>query len=80
MNKLTMIRKTIAFDEKTVDELNHFARKEKRGFSSALRYALKIGLLALNNPELTVEEIKDIIEAQVDYQTGRISELNPEDL
>ena len=75
-----MIRKTVAFDEKTVDELNHFARREKRGFSSALRYALKIGLLGLDNPELTVAEIKDVIEAQVDNKTGRISELNPEDL
>ena len=75
-----MIRKTVAFDEKTVDELNHFARRENRGFSSALRYALKIGLLGLDNPELTVAEIKDVIEAQVDNKTGRISELNPEDL
>ena len=75
-----MIRKTIAIDEKTVNELNHYAKREERGFSSALRYALKIGLLALDNPELTVEEIKDIIEAQVDYETGRITELNPEDL
>jgi hypothetical protein len=75
-----MIRKAIAFDEKTVDELNHFARKEKMGFSNALRHALKIGLVALNNPELTAEEIKDIIEAQVDYETERISDLNPEDL
>jgi len=75
-----MIRKTISLEEKTVDELNHFARQEKRGFSSALRYALKIGLLSLNNPELTVEEIKYIIEAQADYDTGRISELSPEDL
>jgi len=75
-----MIRKTIAIDEKIVNELNHYAKREERDFSSALRYALKIGLLALDNPELTVEEIKDIIEAQVDYETGRITELNPEDL
>lgn len=75
-----MIRKTIAIDEKIVNELNHYAKREERDFSSALRYALKIGLLALDNPKLTVEEIKDIIEAQVDYETGRITELNPEDL
>lgn len=80
MQRLTMIRKTIAIDEKIVNELNHYAKREERDFSSALRYALKIGLLALDNPELTVEEIKDIIEAQVDYETGRITELNPEDL
>lgn len=79
MNKLTMIRKTIELDEKTVDELYLLASREKRGFASALRYALKIGLLALNNPVLTVKEIKDVIEAQADYETGRISELNPED-
>ena len=72
-----MIRKTIAFDEKTVGELNHYAKREEMNFSIALRYVLKIGLHALNNPEFTVEEIKDIIEAQVDYETGRISALNP---
>lgn len=75
-----MIRKTVTIDEKTINELDHYARKEARDFSSALRYALKIGLLALVNPDLTVAEIKDIIEAQVDYETGRVSELNPEDL
>jgi len=56
-----------------------YAKREERNFSNALRYALKIGLLGLNNPELTAEEIKDIIEAQVDYETGRISELRLED-
>lgn len=75
-----MIRKTVEIDKKTIDELVRYAKKEARDFSSALRYALKIGLLALDNPELTAEEIKDIIEAQVDYETGRISELKPEDL
>jgi len=68
-----MIRKTIEFDEKTVDELRYFAKREKRDFSSALRYALKIGLIAINNPELSGQEIKDIIDAQVDYEKGRIS-------
>jgi hypothetical protein len=80
MKRLTMIRKTIAIDEKTINELVRYARKEASDFSSALRYALKIGLLALDNPELTVKEIKDIIEAQVDYETGRISELKSEEL
>jgi metal-responsive CopG/Arc/MetJ family transcriptional regulator len=75
-----MVRKTVAIDEQLVDELNHYAKREERDFSSALRYALKIGLLALDNPELTVEEIKDIIEAQVDYETGRITELDLDDL
>jgi len=67
-------------DEDLVNGLDHFARSEERDFSSALRYALRIGLLALENPELTAEEIKDIIEAQVDYQTGRLAELNPKDI
>jgi len=80
MKRLTMIRKTIAIDEKTINELVRYAKREESDFSSALRYALKIGLLALVNPELTVAEIKDIIEAQVDYEKGRISELKPEDL
>ncbi len=75
-----MIRKTVAIDEKTINELVRYAKREQKDFSSSLRYALKIGLLGLDNPELTVAEIKDIIEAQVDNKTGRISELNPEDL
>ena len=75
-----MIRKTVAIDEKTINELVRYAKREQKDFSSSLRYALKIGLLGLDNPELTVAEIKDVIEAQVDNKTGRISELNPEDL
>ena len=61
-----MVRKTVAMD----------ARKEQRDFSGAMRYALRIGLLAIANPELTVQEIKDILEAQVDYETGDVSELS----
>ncbi len=80
MQEYEMVRKTVAMDEDLVSELDHFARSEERDFSSALRYALRIGLLALENPELTVGEIKDIIEAQVDYKMGRVAELNPEDI
>jgi metal-responsive CopG/Arc/MetJ family transcriptional regulator len=80
MQRYEMVRKTVAMDEDLVNELEHFAKGEDRDFSSALRYALRIGLLALENPELTVEEIKDIIEAQVDYEMGRITELNPQDI
>jgi metal-responsive CopG/Arc/MetJ family transcriptional regulator len=80
MQEYEMVRKTIAMDEDLVNELDHFAKSQERDFSSALRYALRIGLLALENPELTIEEIKDIIEAQVDYQMGRITELNPKDI
>jgi metal-responsive CopG/Arc/MetJ family transcriptional regulator len=80
MQEYEMVRKTVAMDEGLVNELDHFARSEERDFSSALRYALRIGLLALENPELTVEEIKDIIEAQVDYEMGRVAELSSKDV
>lgn len=75
-----MIRKTIAMDEDLVNDLNMFAKKEHRDFSGALRYALRIGLLALENPDLTVKEIKDILEAMVDYEMGNVSELDLKDL
>jgi len=75
-----MVRKTVAIDEDLIKDLDLFARKEQRDFSSALRYALRIGLLAIENPELTVQEIKDIIAAMVDYEMGDVSELNLKDL
>jgi len=71
-----MIRKTIAIDEDIISDLNILAKKEQRDFSSALRYTLRIGLLAVENPELTVQEIKDIIEARVDYEMGNVQELD----
>ena len=71
-----MIRKTVALDKELLEELNLFAKKDQRDFSGALRYALKIGLAAIENPELTIEEIKDIFEAAVDRQAGRVSELD----
>ena len=74
-----MVRKTVAFDEDLVRDLNILARKEQRDFSSAARYALRIGLLAIENPELTVEEIKNILEAKVDYEIGNVSALNLKD-
>jgi metal-responsive CopG/Arc/MetJ family transcriptional regulator len=80
MQEYEMVRKTVAMDEDLVNELDHFAKSEDRDFSSALRYALRIGLLALENPELTVEEIKDIIEALVDYEMGKMTELDPQDI
>lgn len=79
MRSVNMVRKTIMIDEKLVNDLNLFARKEQRDFSSAMRYALRIGLLAVENPELTVQEIKDILEAMVDYEMGNVSELNLKD-
>lgn len=75
-----MIRKTVAIDDDTIRDLDILARKEQRDFSGALRYALRIGILAIENPELTVQEIKDIIEARVDYEMRNVSELNPKDL
>ncbi len=75
-----MVRKTIMIDEDLARDLDHFARKEQRDFSGAMRYALKIGLLAIENPELTIQEIKDILEAMVDYEMGNVSELNLKDL
>jgi predicted transcriptional regulator len=75
---MKMIRKTVAISDELVRDLDIFARKEHRDFSGAMRYALRIGLLAIENPELTVQEIKDILEAKVDYEMGNLSELNPD--
>lgn len=75
-----MIRKSIIMDKHLYYELERFAKKEQRDFSNALRYTAKIGLIALGNPELTIEEIKDILEAQVDYEAGKVAELKLEDL
>ncbi len=75
-----MIRKTVMIDEDLANDLNLFARKEQRDFSSAMRYALRIGLLAIENPELTIQEIKDILEAMVDHEMGNVSELDLKDL
>jgi len=75
-----MIRKSFALDEETNKELEIFAKKEQRDFSSALRYLLRIGLLAVQNQELTVQEIKDIIEAKVDYEMGNVEKLDPTQL
>lgn len=79
MRRVTMVRKTIMIDEDLAKDLDHFARKEQRDFSGAMRYALRIGLLAIENPELTIHEIKDILEAMVDYEIGSVSELNLKD-
>ena len=75
-----MIRKSIIMDKHLYYELDRFAKKEQRDFSNALRYTAKIGLIALDNPDLTIEEIKDILEAQVDYEAGKVSELKLKEL
>jgi predicted transcriptional regulator len=74
-----MVRKTVMIDEDLARDLDYFARKEQRDFSGAMRYALKIGLIAIENPELTLQEIKDILAAKVDYEMGNVSELNLKD-
>jgi len=74
-----MIRKTITLDEDLMKNLSLFARKEQRDISNAIRYTLRIGLLAIENPDLTFEEIKDILEAKLDYEMGHLSEVKLED-
>ncbi len=71
-----MTRKTFAIDNELLSALNLFAKKDQRDFSSALRYALKIGLAAIENPEMNIEEIKDALEAKIDYQAGRVLVLD----
>jgi hypothetical protein len=75
-----MIRKTILLSDELVKQVSMLSKKEERDFSGSLRYALKIGLLALQNPELTADEIKDILEAKAELEAGMIRELNLESL
>jgi hypothetical protein len=72
-----MVRKTVVMDEKLAKDIDLFAKKEARDFSGALRYTARIGLLAVENPDLTVQEIKDILEAKAEYEDGRTTELDP---
>ncbi len=75
-----MIRKSLLLDEGMVREIAVLSQKEDRDFSSSLRHALRIGLLALQNPELTAVEIKDILEARAEMAAGLVEELDLEDL
>lgn len=75
-----MIRKTVLLSDELVKQISMLSRKEDRDFSGSLRYALKIGLLALQNPELTADEIKDILEAKAELEAGMIQEVNLESL
>jgi DNA-binding transcriptional regulator WhiA len=75
-----MIRKTITLEEEMVQQVTLLAKKEDRDFSSSLRHARRIGLLALQNPELTAEEIKDILEAKAEIAAGLLTEFSFEDL
>ena len=75
-----MVRKSIVMDKHLEYELDRFARREQRDFSNAVRYAARIGLIALDNPELTIEEIKDILEARVDVETKNVFELKLDEI
>jgi len=75
-----MVRKTILIDDDIVQQLNLLAKKEDRDFSSSIRYTLRIGLIAIQNPELTAEEIEDILEAKAELEMGMVKELAIEDL
>lgn len=77
MMEYEMVRKTVVMDEKLAADLDLFARKEARDFSGALRYTARIGLLAVENPDLTIGEIKDILEANAEYEAGRVTALDP---
>ncbi|MFZ0943054.1 MAG: hypothetical protein WB930_15845 [Syntrophobacteraceae bacterium] len=75
-----MQRKTILLSEDLVKRVVLMSKKEDRDFSSSLRYALRIGLLAIENPELTAEEIKNILEAKAEIDAGMVEELDIENL
>jgi len=75
-----MVRKSVIMEDRFACEIRRFAAREDRDFSNAMRYAARIGLIALENPELTVIEIKDILDAQADFETGRVSELKIDEL
>ena len=75
-----MIRKTVLLSDELVKQVSMLSKKEERDFSGSLRYALKIGLLALQNPELTADEIKDILEAKVELESGMVQKFNLESL
>ncbi len=75
-----MIRKSLLLDEGMIRDIAVLSQKEDRDFSSSLRHALRIGLLALQNPELTAAEIKDILEARAELAAGMTEELDLEDL
>ena len=75
-----MIRKSLLLDEELVGQIAILYQKEDRDFSSSLRHALRIGLLALQNPELSAAEIKDILEARAEKAAGLVKELDLEDL
>lgn len=75
-----MLRKTVLLDNDLAQQITLLAKKEDRDFSGGMRHALRIGLLALQNPDLTAEEIEDILEARVELEAGLAHEVSLEDL
>ncbi len=75
-----MVRKSLLLDEDMVRQIAIISQMEDRDFSSSLRHALRIGLLALQNPELTAAEIKDILEARAELVAGLVVVVDLEDL
>lgn len=75
-----MVRKTVLIDSDMIQQISILSKKEDRDFSSSLRRALRIGLLALQNPELTAEEIEDILEAKAELEAGQAKEISIESL
>ncbi|HQN18989.1 MAG TPA: hypothetical protein PKV86_07615 [Syntrophobacteraceae bacterium] len=80
IRRQAMVRKTVLLNDELVREVLLLSKKEDWGFSSSLRHALRIGLLAIQNPELTAEEIKNILEAKAEQEAGMFRELNFESL
>jgi len=70
-----LIRKTIIMEDTLKRDIERYALLKDRDFSGAMRYAAKIGLIALENPDLTIREIKDILEAKIDLEEGRTTDL-----
>ncbi len=75
-----MVRKTVLIGSDMIQQISVLSKKEDRDFSSGLRRALKIGLLALQNPELTAEEIEDILEVKAELDAGQAKEISIESL
>ena len=75
-----MVRKTILLNDDLAQQIALLSQIEGGNFSSSLRHALRIGLLVLQNPELTAGEIKDVLEAKGELEASRIEELDLKDL
>lgn len=75
-----MNRKTVLLEEELIQQLNILAKKESRDFSSSLRYAARIGLISLQNPDLTFNEIEDILQAKAEIESGAVQDLSVEDI